>query len=313
MISLRQHAISLAAVFLALAVGVVLGSGFLSNTMVSGLRDESRNLRNQINTLNDQKNVLDGKLGSANAFDTQMAGRMVHDALNGKSVVIFRAPDARDDDVDAVTKIVGQAGGAVSGTVSLTQEFVDANSTEKLRSVVNSSILPAGAQLSTKLVDQGSQAGDLLGIALLINRDPAVSPVDDAQRDTVLAALRDTGFIGYGNQHVGAANAAAVITGGALGDDAGNQGVSVARFAAALAPHGSGVLLAGRDGSSSGPAAVAVARADATVTPVISTVDDVDAESGRVTAVLGMADLINGGHTGQYGTGQRNTGLTVAQ
>ena len=313
MISLRQHAISLAAVFLALAVGVVLGSGFLSNTMVSGLRDESRNLRNQINTLNDQKNVLDGKLGSANAFDTQMAGRMVHDALNGKSVVIFRAPDARDDDVDAVTKIVGQAGGAVSGTVSLTQEFVDANSTEKLRSVVNSSILPAGAQLSTKLVDQGSQAGDLLGIALLINRDPAVSPVDDAQRDTVLAALRDTGFVGYGNQHVGAANAAAVITGGALGDDAGNQGVSVARFAAALAPHGSGVLLAGRDGSSSGPAAVAVARADATVTPVISTVDDVDAESGRVTAVLGMADLINGGHTGQYGTGHRNTGLTVAQ
>jgi copper transport outer membrane protein MctB len=312
-ISLRQHAISLAAVFLALAVGVVLGSGFLSNTMVSGLRDESRNLRNQINTLNDQKNVLDGKLGSANAFDTQMAGRMVHDAVNGKSVVIFRAPDARDDDVDAVTKIVGQAGGAVSGTVSLTQEFVDANSTEKLRSVVNSSILPAGAQLSTKLVDQGSQAGDLLGIALLINRDPAVSPVDDAQRDTVLAALRDTGFIGYGNQHVGAANAAAVITGGALGDDAGNQGVSVARFAAALAPHGSGVLLAGRDGSSSGPAAVAVARADATVTPVISTVDDVDAESGRVTAVLGMADLINGGHTGQYGTGHRNTGLTVAQ
>ena len=177
---------------------------------------------------------------------------MVHDALSGKSVVIFRSPDAKDDDVDAVSKLVGQSGGAVSGTVSLTQEFVDANSAEKLRSVVNSSILPAGAQLSTKLVDQGSQAGDLLGIALLINRDPAVPTVDDAQRDTVLAALRDTGFIGYGNQHVGAANAAAVVTGGGLGDDAGNQGVSVARFAAALAPHGSGVLLAGRDGSSVG-------------------------------------------------------------
>jgi len=312
-ISLRQHAISLAAVFLALAVGVVLGSGFLSNTIVSGLRDESRNLHNQINALNDQKNALDGKLGSANSFDTQMAGRMVHDALNGKSVMIFRAPDAKDDDLDAVAKIVGQAGGSVAGTVSLTQEFVDANSAEKLRSVVNSSILPAGAQLSTKLVDQGSQAGDLLGIALLINRDPVVPPVDDAQRDTVLAALRDTGFIGYGNQHVGPANAAAIITGGALGDDAGNQGVSVAKFAAALAPHGSGVLLAGRDGSSSGPAAVGVARADATMTPVISTVDNLDVESGRVTAVLGMADLINGDRTGQYGTGHRNTGLTVAQ
>jgi hypothetical protein len=300
-------------VFLALAVGVLLGSGVLSNTMLSGLRDESRNLHNQITALNDQKNVLNGKLASANAFDAQMTGRMVHDVLNGKSVLIFRAPDAKDDDVDAVSKIVGQAGGAVAGTVSLTQEFVDANSAEKLRSVVNSSILPAGTQLSTKLVDQGSQAGDLLGIALLINRDPAVPPVDDAQRDTVLAALRDTGFIGYGSQHIGAANAAAVITGGALSNDAGNQGVSVTRFAAALAPHGSGVLLAGRDGSSSGTSAVAVARADATVTPVISTVDDVDAESGRVTVVLGMADLINGGRSGQYGTGHRNTGLTVAQ
>jgi hypothetical protein len=312
-ISLRQHAISLAAVFLALAVGVVLGSGLLSNTMTSGLRDETRNLHNQVNSLNDEKSVLNGKLASANAFDAQMAARMVHDALNGKSMVIFRAPDAQDEDVDAVSKIVGQAGGAVTGTVSLSQEFVDANSAEKLRSVVNASVLPAGAQLGTKLVDQGSQAGDLLGIALLINRDPAVPPVDDAQRDTVLAALRDTGFIGYGNQHVGAANAAAVITGGSLSNDAGNQGVSVARFAAALAPHGSGVVLAGRDGSSDGPAAVGVARADATVTPVISTVDDLDAESGRVTAVLGAADLINGGRTGQYGTGHRNTGLTVAQ
>jgi len=312
-ISLRQHVISLAAVFLALAVGVVLGSGLLSNTMMSGLRDETRNLHNQVNSLNGEKSVLSGKLASANAFDAQMAARMVHDALNGKSMVIFRAPDAADEDVDAVSKIVGQAGGAVTGTVSLTQEFVDANSAEKLRSVVNASVLPAGAQLSTKLVDQGSQAGDLLGIALLINRDPAVPPVDDTQRDTVLAALRDTGFIGYGNQHVGAANAAAVITGGSLSNDAGNQGVSVARFAAALAPHGSGVVLAGRDGSSDGPAAVGVARADATVTPVISTVDDLDAESGRVTAVLGAADLINGGRTGQYGTGHRNTGLTIAQ
>jgi hypothetical protein len=302
----------LAAVFLALAVGVVLGSGLLSNTMVSGLRDETRNLHNEINGLNDQKTQLNAKLGSANAFDTQMAGRMVRDALNGKSLVIFRAPDAKDEDVDAVAKIVTQAGGAVTGTVTLTQEFVDANSAEKLHSVVNSSVLPAGAQLSTKLVDQGSQAGDLLGIALLINRDPAVPPVDDGQRDTVLAALRDTGFIGYGNQHIGASNAAAVITGGSLNNDAGNQGVSVARFAAALAPHGSGVMLAGRDGSSDGPAAVAVARADASVTPVISTVDNLEAESGRVTAVLGVADLINGGRTGQYGTGHRNTGLTIA-
>lgn len=225
MISLRQHALSLAAVFLALAVGVVLGSGFLSDTLLSSLRDEKKDLNTQISGLNDQKNVLNEKLSAANNFDTQLAGRIVHDALAGKSVVVFRTPDAKDDDVAAVSKFIGQAGGTVTGTVSLTQEFVEANSAEKLQTVVNSSVLPAGQQLSTKLVDQGSQAGDLMGIALLANPNPAVPPVDDTQRNTVLAALRDTGFITYqASDHMGAANAALVVTGGALPQDAGNQG-----------------------------------------------------------------------------------------
>ena len=314
MISLRQHAFSLAAVFLALAMGVVLGSGFLSDTLLSSLRDEKRDLYTQINGLNDQKNVLNEKLSAANNFDTQLVGRMVHDTLGGKTVVVFRTPDAKDDDVAAVSKIIGQAGGSVTGTLLLTQEFVDANSGEKLRTVVNSSILPAGQQLSTKMVDQGSQAGDLLGIVLLINANPAVPPVDDLQRDTALAALRDTGFITYqAGDHIGAANAAVVITGGSLPQDAGNQGVSAARFSAALAPHGSGTLLAGRDGSATGGAAVAVARADAGMASAISTVDDVDTAPGRITAVLGLHDLINGGHIGQYGTGHGATSITVPQ
>jgi hypothetical protein len=314
MISLRQHALSLAAVFLALAVGVVLGSGFLSDTLLSSLRDEKRDLYTQISGLNDQKNAMNEKLAAANNFDNQLVGRIVHDALGGKSVVVFRTPDAKDDDVAAVSKFIGQAGGTVAGTVSLTQEFVDANSAEKLRTVVNSSVLPAGQQLSTKLVDQGSQAGDLLGIALLINANPATPAVQDPERDTVLASLRDTGFITYQPaDHLGAANAALVVTGGALPQDAGNQGVSVARFAAAMAPHGSGTLLAGRDGSATGGAAVAVTRADAGMNSAISTVDNVDVAPGRITAVLGLHDLINGGHVGQYGTGHGATSITVPQ
>lgn len=314
MISLRQHAISLAAVFLALAIGVVLGSGFFSDTLLSTLRNEKRDLASQISGLNDQRNALNEKLSAANNFDTQVLGRIVHDALAGKTVVLFRTPDAKDDDVAEVSKIIAKAGGSVTGTVSLTHEFVEANSAEKLRSVVNSPILPAGTQLSTKLVDQGSQAGDLLGIALLTNTKPDVSAVDDSQRDTVLAALRETGFITYQPaDHIGAANAAIVITGGALPADAGNQGVTVARFAAALAPHASGTLLAGRDGSATGSAAVAVARADAGMAAAISTVDNVDAEPGRITAILGLHDLVNGGHSGQYGTGHGATSVTVPQ
>lgn len=314
MISLRQHAISLAAVFLALAIGVVLGSGVLSDTLLSGLRDQKKDLQGQIAQLTDDKNALNEKLAAADDFNTQMSGRMVHDALAGKTVVLIRTPDAAEDDIKALERVLGQAGSSITGTIALTQEFVDANSAEKLRTVVNSSVLPAGQQLSTKLVDQGSQAGDLMGIALLINANPDAPAVGDPERDTVLAALRDTGFITYQPaDHLGAANAALVVTGGALPQDAGNQGVSVARFSAALAPHGSGTLLAGRDGSATGGAAVAVTRADSGMSSVVSTVDDVDTAPGRLTAILGLHDLINGGHVGQYGIGHGATSVTVPQ
>jgi hypothetical protein len=312
-ISLRSHAISLAAVFLALAIGVALGSGLLSNTLLSGLREDKQDMQNELNTLTDDKNRLNEKLNAAGEFDAHMSPRILRDTLSDKSVVVFRTPDASDDDVEALSRVVGQGGGTVTGTVGLTQEFVDANSAEKLLSVVNSPIVPAGKQLSTASVDQGSQAGDLLGIAVLINKDPKVAAVDDAQRDAVLTALRDTGFLTYGNQHIGPANIALIVTGGALGDDAGNRGATVARFAAGLAPHGSGSVLVGRDGSASGTAAVAVTRSDAALSAAVSTVDDVDTESGRITSVLALGDLIDGGRPGQYGIGQGAASVTIPQ
>jgi hypothetical protein len=312
-ISLRSHVISLAAVFLALAVGVMLGSGLLSNTLLSGLRDDKHELQNQINKLTDDKNLLNEQLSAAGEFDGQMTPRIVHDALAGKSVVIFRTPDAVNDDVDAVAKTITAAGGAVSGTITLTDEFVDANSAEKLLSVVNSPVLPAGRQLSTKAVDQGSQAGDLLGISLLRGRDPAVPPVEDNQRDTVLATLRDTGFVTVGNQHIGAADSAVIVTGGALGEDAGNRGSTVARFAAGMAPHGLGTVLVGRNGSASGTAAVAVVRSDSGLGGAVSTVDDIDSQAGRITSVLALQQLAGGGHPGQYGIGHGAAAVTVPQ
>ncbi|MGE2835791.1 copper transporter [Mycobacterium sp. SMC-4] len=313
MISLRTHAISLAAVFLALAIGVALGSGLLSNTVLSGLQDDKHELQEQIDTLTGERNALNEKLAAAADFDAQMAPRILAGNLRDKSVVLFRTPEADDDDVEALVRLVGQAGGRVSGTIGLTTQFVEAHAAEKLLSVVNSPIVPAGAQLNTATVDQGSQAGDLLGISLLINKDPRARPVDDAARDTVLNTLRDAGFITFGAERIGAADTALVVTGGALGDDAGNQGATVARFTAGLAQHGSGTALVGRDGSASGTAAVAVARSDSALNNAYSTVDDINREPGRITAVLALGDLLAGGKPGQFGVGRGATAVTVPQ
>jgi hypothetical protein len=312
MVTLRHHVISLAAVFVALAIGVVLGSGALSSTMVSGLRGDNGVLQKQAGTLSDENGSLSEKLSAASEFDTQMADRIVRDALAGKSVVVFRTPDAETEDVDAVVRLIGQAGGTVTGTIALTGEFVDANSAAKMGSVVNSPILPAGTQLNAALTDQGSQAGDLLGIALLINRDPKIAAVDDNARDAVLSALRDTGFLTYA-QRLGAADTAVIVTGGALADTAGNQGATVARLAVAMAPHGSGVVLAGRDGSANGVSAVAVTRADIPMAEAVTTVDDIGIESGRITTVLALQAMIAGAPPGRYGIGAGAASVTVPQ
>ena len=312
MITLRHHVISLAAVFVALAIGVVLGSGAFSGTTVSGLRGDNGDLEKQISTLTDEKTALNERLSAAGEFDSQIAGRVVRGALNGKSVVLFSTPDAQADDVDAVSKLIGQAGGTVTGTIALTTEFVEANSAEKLRAVVNSPILPAGTQLSTTLVDQGSQAGDLLGIALLINRDPKIVPVADEPRDAVLSALRDTGFLTYTKRFV-PSKTAVIVTGGAIADNAGNQGATMARFAAAMAPRGSGTVLAGRDGSATGVSAVAVTRSEAAMADAVTTVDDIGTESGRITSVLALQALIAGAPPGAYGVGAGAGSVTVPQ
>lgn len=308
----RHRVIWLAAVFLALAAGVVLGSFALSGPLVSGLRGDKGSLQQKISALDGENQVLREKLSAADQFDAQMSGRIVRDALAGKSVVLIRTPDAEDDDIDAVTRLIGQGGGAVAGTIGLTTEFVEANSAEKLRSVVNSPIVPPGAQLNTDLVDPSAQAGDLFGIALLINRDPKIAPVDDGARDAVLGALRQTGFLDYADPP-GAADTAVVITGGPLPEDAGNQGVSVARFAAALAPHGSGVVLAGRAGTAGGVSAVAVARSDDALAGAVTTIDDIGAESGRITAVLALQSMIAGGPPGKYGWGEGAASVTIPQ
>ena len=129
----------------------------------------------------------------------------------------------------------------------------------------------------------------------------------------MLAALRDTGFMTYGNQRIGAANTALIVTGGGLGDDAGNRGATVARFAAGLAPHGSGTVVAGRDGSASGHRR---GGRDQVRRRAERRGQHRRRRRRRVRPDHRGAspeDLISGGRPGQYGIGQGAASVTIPQ
>ncbi|MGV9823760.1 copper transporter [Nocardia xishanensis] len=310
MISLRQHAVSLVAIFLALALGVVLGSQTLAADLLSALRADKNDLREQVDTLGEQHRRSTGEFDAADRFIAGSANRILGGALDGRPVVVFTTPDADAADVEAVSKGLATAGAPVVGRIALTDAFTDATEGDRLRTAITN-VIPAGAQLRTGGVDQGSMAGDLLGTVLLL--DPATAQPRSTPQELglVLETLRGGGFLAYGDTPVQPAQLAVVVTGEGAKAAEHSQGSNLARFAGGLRGRGAGVVLAGRSGAAEGAGPIASVRSDAAMATTLTTVDNLDREIGRVTAVLGLTEQLNGS-AGRYGTGAKATSLTLA-
>ncbi|WP_330181722.1 copper transporter [Nocardia sp. NBC_01503] len=302
MISFRHHAVSIAAVFLALAVGVVLGTRTHSAGFFPGSAD-----RQQVDALTAENARLTEQLKAADDFLTGAAAKVLAGSLGDKTVLVFTTPDADGADVDAVTTALTAAGATVTGRVALTGAFTDSSEGDRLRTALTN-VVPAGAQLKIDAADQGSLGGDLLGQVLLTDPVGNQPRGTEAERGLALETLRGGGFLTFAD--VKPAQLAVVVTGPGARADENNRGTIIARFAGGLRSHGAGVVLAGRHGAAEGPGPIAVARSEAALA-TITTVDNVDHEIGRITTVLGLTEQLNGG-TGRYGTGDKATSLTVA-
>lgn len=303
MISLRYHAVSIAAVFLALALGVVLGTRTHSDGLLPGLGEAS----GQVEDLRAENARLEEQLKAADAFMAGAAPKLLGGSLANRSVLVVTTADADLSDIDSVTKSLTTAGAAITGQITLTNAFTDSSEGDRLRTSL-ANLVPAGAQLNTAAVDQGTLGGDVLGLLLLT--DPATGNPrgTDQERGLALETLRGGGFLTAGE--VRPANLAVVVTGDGARADENQRGTIIARFAGGLKARGAGVVLAGRHGAAEGAGPIAVARDEAPLATV-TTVDNVDREIGRLTTALGLTEQMSGG-TGRYGTGARATSLTVA-
>jgi hypothetical protein len=298
-ISLRYHVISIAACFLALAVGVVLGSTALNGSLLSGLSDQKNDLGTQVSDLQAQGNALNARLNDADAFAGSVGPKIVAGLLDKRSVVLVTTPDARPADRDALSKLIGQAGATVTGEVELTDAFSDPAKSDQLRQVVTR-LQPAGATFPTA-GDPGTLAGALLGSVLLLDKSSAKPQSTPDELAAALGGLADGGFIKQA-QAVKPAQLAIVLSGTQLtGDGAGDRASTLARFATQLDRSGAGTVLAGDPGSAEGTGPIGVVRADTSATSILSTVDDVDTAAGRITTLLALREQLDG-TAGRYGT-----------
>ncbi|MFC5232833.1 copper transporter [Pseudonocardia zijingensis] len=305
MISFRYHVVSIAAVFLALAVGVVLGSAGVSDRLLSAVSHEAEDLAGQVQTLRAERDALAAGQRASDEFAHRVGPAAVRGLLPGSTVTLVTS-GADPADRDAVRALLQQAGATVGGEVALTPAVGDPARADQLRALT-AELLPAGAQLPAA-ADTGSLVGGLLGgIVLAPAGQQAGQPIAAQQADAVLAGLAAAGFVEPG-QRPQPGNVVLVLTGGALeGVDAGDAAAVVARLAAQLDLVGGGAVLAGRTGSAEATGAVGVARADPDVVERLSTVDDVQSGAGQVSAVLAVREQIDG-RAGSYGTAPTASG-----
>ena len=303
MIDFRYHVISLVSVFLALAVGIVLGAGPLNEGISTGITDQVSQLTSEKNQLRTER---DEALATAEAQDSwaqAVAPALVARQLGGRAVAVVELPGADSSQADAAVDELQAAGATVSARVTVQQKWVDP-SEASFRSQL-------AAQLSGELT--GAPATDastevLLAAELargLVTTELAQSQQVDMASTTIVTALSDGGLIDVDGA-VTQRGTLVVLLGGAPDTDltdAQAQATSAAWVALAsqLDTSSAGAVVAGAQDAAEDGGAVAAVRADPDAPDDVSTVDDLDSAIGRVNVVLALRQQLGGG-AGQYGS-----------
>ncbi|AOS64405.1 copper transporter [Actinoalloteichus hymeniacidonis] len=307
MITLRYHIVAFAAMFLALAVGVVLGSTAISDRLLASMgTGSSAELPDRIAELEAEQAELTARAGQADTFAAEVAAGAVAGRLTGLSVTMVSTSAAESEDRDATRDLIVEAGGTVAGELALTDGFTDPARADQLRDLVRG-VLPAGVQLPTA-ADPGTMAGGLLGALLLIDEEtgqPQASPEEGA---AALGGLIDGGFVQAGAD-ASPAELVVVLDGGA--DDVGDRASVVARFAAQLDRAGAGAVLTGHRDAAARTGSIGHVRGDASAASILSTVDSLDRAEARIAVVLALGEQHAGG-AGHYGFADGAAGLLPA-
>jgi len=275
-ISLRHHLLTIVAVFLALATGIVLGGGPLSDV---GARATS--VATEQTTSAPDADAASTTYGEA--FATAVAPGLVAGTLADRRVAVVTIPGADEQLVNALTDQVVAAGGSVTGRYALTADMVD----PAQKSLVDT----LGSQLMTQRASKEIPAeastydrmGHLLGLALA-TREPGGDDVTGKARG-IIEAMSAASLVVAPDDVERRAPLVLVV----LGTDAGDEGSDaiLTGLSAGLAAAGVGVVVAGttEDGDAG---QLARFRADP-ITATVASVDGIDTAAGRVATVRTLA------------------------
>ena len=299
MINFRYHLVSLAAVFLALAVGVLIGYGVLDQPTRDFLQDRINTVEANAEQRRQENEVLRTEVEQLDASIDATGPFALTDRLTNVPVLVVAVRGLDDGTVKRAIELARRGRADAPGVLWLEGKWVLPEAADR-----NALAEAVGAADGTRSAvrTQGWQA---LAARLISGRPIGTD---------VLRTLSDAGFVTFegvgdpGNvalADLGGSSARALLM-------VGTDGEIPARFVtepfarAAVAtrlPLVSAELFRAEEGKAGRGALVAPVRSDEALAGNVSTVDDLDASSGVVVALLAVADL-GRGVVGHYGFGE---------
>ncbi|MFL6206976.1 MAG: copper transporter [Acidimicrobiales bacterium] len=310
MISFRFHVVSITAVFLAIAIGVVVGSTYIDRVTVDQLRNRIDTVEHRADATRDDNGRLEDELSTTRQYVDLSSEYAVSDRLVDVPALVVAARGVDDSAIERTVVLARRAGGQVPGIVWLEPRWA-AESDDDLQALADavggSSTDSRDALWATaweKITDE---------LASPPPPDEPGGPAVTSAEPSVLTKLEDAGFLSLDSlddSSVGLADLLGtsprmLIVTGARADEEVQPVIPVAADASVDA--GLGTVVA--DVYVVAPeaparAATLVDSLEGSLRDSIVIVDDADLEPGRVAAVLALDLVTDDGEVGRhYGYG----------
>lgn len=295
MISFRHHLVTLVSVFLALAVGVVLGGGPLSEVGRGAGDDAERK------AVSAERRAADATSAArfADTFATTVAPAVYGDGLSGRDVAVVSLPGAEAKVVKALSAQITAAQGRMVG-VHTVQEAMLAPGEKALVDTLGSQLLTqVGAGAAPADATTYERIGALLGRGIA-SKNVEGDPVDATSQE-ILESLSGAGLLKPAAETAERAPLVLIV----LGDEpkggeearAGTDAI-LAGVAQGLRGASAGVVVAGS--TSSGASGQLARLRDDAVAAQLVTVDGVERALGQVTSVQALIQAL-GQTPGSFG------------
>lgn len=299
MIDFRYHLVSIIAVFLALAVGLAVGSTALSGKAEEALTAAQHRALADNNSLRKADKQLQQQVASDQAVETANSKTILDGLLQNEKVVLIAAPGADSAVLSGLSTALRQADAQVTGEVQLNNSFTTTSGqTEDALSALARS-LAAQAGLALAQDPPSTVAGQQAAAQVLA--DSLVSSSGTETSSLSQNILNDFVQAGYASVISGTpaaqpAELAILVTPG--GPPPQTSSAVLAAFAQELKSAGGATVMAGAVSSIGTGSAISV---EDSAGPLVSTVDNADTETGQILVVDALVEALHGKTPKAYG------------